>query len=136
MKTLNNFKAVTSLIVLGIIVCITIPCIVGIKLKSSERGNINGIFGPMPSMLRPSFLISINPPGVYFSNATFPIIIRNDSSTKKPTENALMTESGMVRNYQVTLKLSENGPGICKGALVHSQAILTTSDWYGFDVFY
>ena len=128
---MNNCEAVTSLIVLGIIVCIAIPCIVGVKLKSSESGNINDLFAMGPQMLRPSLQVPLNlrysARGVYFPNATFPKIIRNKSATKRPTQNST--------NYQVTLKLSENGASICKGALVHTQAILTTFDWYGFDFF-
>ena len=132
---MNNCKAVTILIVLGIIVCITIPCIVGLKWKSSEKGNFSDLFAPIPSMLRPSLQIPMNPLGVFYPNASFSKIISNKSLNKRPTQNSLMAESGMDKNYQVTLKLSENGAGICKGALIHSQAILTTSDWFGLDFF-
>ena len=45
----------------------------------------------------------------------------------------LWTLAKVVMGFQLTLKISENGSRICKGARVQSQVIMTTVDWNGFD---
>ena len=39
-----------------------------------------------------------------------------------------------LMGFQLTLKISEDGNGICKGARIHSQAIMTTVNWKGFEL--
>ena len=151
---MNYSKAITTLIVSGIIVCITTACIVGIQMKSDQRVTYsdelcNGICvsNVQGNSKKPGKLKKIDfPPGAFLPNKTFPRVVLAPFHYKTairdpwiPTENPWIPEIDRDMpfdgDYQLTLKLSQFGQGICKGALVHEQTILTTADWNGSDIF-
>ena len=48
--------------------------------------------------------------------------------------HGLWSPAKALMGFQLTLKISEDGNGICKGARIHSQAIMTTVNWKGFEL--